>query len=287
MMSFKQKLYECMAKYKYPVRIKTVVPITQVMYQLIQSHLYKYRPEYISEVNKTIFQKNPLHFGHIEGSEIWYIDAILTIPVSSYILAEELQMVLKIPEENIVVVTQYDASEQINNYVASIIDMEKKAKEEGLEKGSRLSVFPHYFDGETAIPGDTMAGQRYNEAFKKYLSTVAASRPDPVVKDEGNQPLFGWLWNKKDEPKYGEEDFNYSIKDAPRVYPKGSVKADDQEIERVKAVTSELQGKYSSFYSTKTTTSIFKNKDGNKIEFVSFPKSLQFLKNEKSEESKR
>jgi len=278
-MSFKKALYECMSKYVYPVRIKTCIPITETMYQLIQSHLYKYRMIEMSEVKKTIFQKNPLHFGHIEGSEIWYVDALLTIPVSSYILSEELRIVLKIPDENLVVITMFDPREQTNEYVSTIIDMEQKAREEGLEKASRLSTDSYYMENETVIPGDTIAGQRYNEAFKKFLSTMENKRPNRVYKDESNRALFGWLWDRKPEPKYGENDFNYHIKDSPKVYPVNSVKEDDEELTRVKTVADEMQLKYGTFYNNKVISKPYRGIEGKKIEFVSMPKSLRTIKN--------
>lgn len=278
-MSFKKYLTECLQRYKYPVRIKTVVPITQVMYQLIQSHLYKYRPEYISEVKKTIFQKNPLHFNHIEGSEIWYIDALLTIPVSSYILAEELKVVLKIPDENIVVVTYYDAQEQINDYVAGIIELEKRAQEEGLTKGPRLSVSSYYDKNETVLSSDVLAGNKYNETFKKYLSTIQASRPDPTYKDEGNKPLFGWLWNKKNDPSYGDRDFNSYIEDSPKVYPAGSVKADDNDLKKLNSIDYKYKGRHGEFYTNRSVSLPFRNPiTGQRIEFASMPPSANNLK---------
>ena len=183
------------------VTIKLAVPeLSDRMMYMIETHLNKYKLVKMEKPVRTIIQRYPLDFINVDASEVWIIKAKLDYPVSSYVLWEELRQLLKIPAANIIV----------------------RLDSEPLEKYQNLSV-------EEPEDVSKIAGNEYNESFKKLLAKTAKSR------DYGLGRRY---------PAY-DDDFNRGIEGVPSVVPPDKVVARNTSFEKYRE---EHLSKYGNFY---------------------------------------
>ena len=94
LMNFKTYLDQVEKVYSY--RIKTVAPLDDLALDRIERLIQKYDPIEMSAVKKTIHQRQPLDFIGIQNAEVYIVDIVLGLPVSSYILQQELKYVLNL-----------------------------------------------------------------------------------------------------------------------------------------------------------------------------------------------
>lgn len=248
MTDFKKLLVETHCE--YPVRIKAIVPITKDMYEKLSSFLKKYRVLEIGKIKKTIIQKNPLDFGGVDASEVFIVDAVLDIPVSSYVLTNELAVLWNIAQRQVVVRNQYEGMEQLTDQINLGQEIDEEAAKKKYEKGSLLSTNSAYNEYETPIPQEILAGQTQVETFKDYLAKNSASRKSSMY--PSSQGLFDWVKTFKPEKTDGyKADFNKDIDGAVLVKPASGAKINAKETDE-EAAAKDIISCWGNIYSTKT-----------------------------------
>lgn len=273
-MNFLSTLQSLYDSAEYPVIIKTVVPINERFLNILFYHLQKYKLIGIEKPYKTILHKHPQDFGHLEYAEVYIIKAYLKLPVAPHILREELAMLLKIPLEDIVVKTAYEGLEQNHEFMNTHDELDRKAEELGLEKGSNLSTNPHYRSHESPVPQELMAGNGFVERFKQYAATKMKQQQPKLYRSNQADKMFGMLYDLENKSQY-DNDFNSHIKDSPKVYPKDKnydLPAEEMAAER------ELMGNWGSFWRRMSYSKPYKTKDGKEVELYYTPDAIEMLR---------
>jgi hypothetical protein len=195
---------------EFSFRVKSLVEIDDVFLDKMERGLRKYNVIDVSAVKRTAAQKNPMDFPHVDGlSEVYMVDIILGVPASSLVLVQDIRNQIPMPESQIVVRGKDEAVELVNTAEKAAHDMAKEAKGRGLTPAALLNDSEY----NEAVDTEVQTGNDYTERFLGYLSQIAANREE--ITFDGTEikktPRFAWL--KKEEA----EDFNASIKDAPKV----------------------------------------------------------------------
>lgn len=254
MTDFKQILFE--THIEYPVRIKSIAPITDDMYEKLNVFLKKYRVVEIGKVKKTILQKNPLDFGGVDASEVYIVDAVLDIPVSSYVLGNELAVLWNISQRQVIVRNQYEGMEQLTDQINLEQEIEEESEKKKYDKGSLLTTNSDYNEFETHVPQELLAGQTQIENFKDYLAKTEASRPSTMY--PSNQGLFAWVKTFKGEKTDAyKADFNKDIDGSVMVKPVSGVKKTDKPTDEENALK-DIMSCWGNIYSTKTRSKPYK-----------------------------
>ena len=229
---------------EYHLRIKTVAKLDDDKIDRIEHCLKKYRLIDMTTPSKSIIHAHPLDFTDVTHGEVYTIDIITGLPVSTHMLQQELKDILNIPDKYVVVKNENDPLEVETEKLNAIEEIKDKAK--GMKPGALLDTDSEYKKFEQGKPGSEFYGNEYNSKFLSYLSNIAASRKDRTVEtnSENTEPaMFSWLTKKPENDKAKEkqsavmttigDDFNKDIKDAPKSYPKwlqNSDKTDNQEL---------------------------------------------------------
>ena len=254
MSDFKKILVE--THKEYPIRIKSIAPISDSMYEKLSTFLKKYRVSELGKVKKTILQRNPLDFGGVDASEVFIVDAVLDIPASSYILANELAVLWNISQRQVVVRNQYEGMEQLTDQINQELDMAEEAEKKNLTKSSLLSTDSNYNEFETHIPQELLAGQKQVENFKDYLAKTEANRANKMY--PSNSGLFAWVKDFKGEKTDGyANDFNKDLKDAVMVKPASGAASAANPTDEEKALK-DIMSCWGNLYSTKTRSKPYK-----------------------------
>jgi hypothetical protein len=174
MKSFKTYLEE--AQKHYDFRIKMVVPPTDEHMDDLERLLRRYNLISIGTPVKIDPKQDAMEFRDIENADVWYIDAVIGVPFSAYILQQELRAALNIPEKFLVVRGDNEPIEVESQKLQILSLLDQMAAEKGLtQKSSLLSTEPHYLDAEQPVVRDAY-GDKYNKKFLSYLADVASSR---------------------------------------------------------------------------------------------------------------
>lgn len=231
---------------EYNLRIKTIAKLDDDKIDRIENCLKKYRLIDMTNPSKSIIHAHPLDFSGVDHGEVYTIDIITGLPVSTHILQQELKDILNIPDRYVVVKNENDPLEVETEKLNAIEEINDKAK--GMKPGALLDTDSEYkkFEQGKGKPGSEFYGNEYNSKFLSYLSNIASSRKSSTVEtnSENSEPaMFNWMSKKpeNDKPKEKQsavnttigDDFNKDIKDAPKPYPKwlqNSDKMDNQEL---------------------------------------------------------
>lgn len=218
-------LRKYMSDKKYHYRVKTVIELDDDAISRIERAIAKYVPLDIGQVEKTIFQRNPLDFPGIENREVYIVDITLEYPASSYILQQELRFALNIPEKFIVVRGENEPTEVENQRLNAEADMTEEAEAKGLTRDAMLNN-SDYPEGKD-VDGKDYYGDEYNSRLTGYLAKVAAERKAKAEVVAPNAPKpFKWL---EQEPKQDSADFNANVKGAaPSASNRKAGKAGDE-----------------------------------------------------------
>jgi hypothetical protein len=174
MKSFKTYLEETQRNFEF--RIKMVVPPTDTHMDDIERLLRRYNLISIGTPQQIDPKTDAMEFRDIENADVWYVDVVIGVPFSAYILQQELRAALNVPEKFLVVRSDNEPIE-IESQKLQILNMlDKLADEKGLrQKASLLSTDPHYLDAEQPVVKDVF-GDKYNKSFLNYLAAVASKR---------------------------------------------------------------------------------------------------------------
>lgn len=206
MKSFKTYLEE--AQKQYDFRIKMVVPPTDEHMDDMERLLSRYNLISIGTPVKISPKQDAMEFRDIENADVWYIDAVIGIPFSAYILQQELRAALNIPEKFLVVRTDHEPIEVESQKMQILSLLDKMADEKGLtQKASLLSTDNEYLDAEQPIVKDAF-GDKYNKKFLSYLADVAASRKPQEFETLSSHISVKELKAARQEPTQDLADFN-------------------------------------------------------------------------------
>lgn len=205
--SFKQVLESVEKEYHF--RIKSIEDLNTHLPK-IERVLGKYQPVSMSNIQKTIFHKNPLDFAEYDAAEVYFMDVTVKFPITAYALQLDLVATLDISENFLIVKADNDPREIEGNRLAAVAEINDEHKEDS--PASLLSVDSLY--PETSLKGELIVGNEYNKKFLEFLSQQSNVRHE-ASKIKTGSGLFAWLENNEVEPE--TNDFNKDIKGAPTV----------------------------------------------------------------------
>ena len=218
MKSFREYLAESTREYGYVIKL-AAEPSDE---QLDAAELYLSQFGLVEMTQPIWLKDDKLDFVDQANVQVWQINFVTTMPLSSYITMEGLRSVLNVPEKNIVVRT---ATEPVEEYVGDYMSdrgFQTIAKDKDLTSFGRLSTDRLYQDIEQPIVTD-IYGDAYNKRFLYYLAGVKSTRPSDEV--DSSQPLFSWLEMNKvapREPVQDMADFNAGYDTPKPVYKPSS-----------------------------------------------------------------
>jgi len=258
MKSFKDYLLESVRETHYAIKLGMNPTDEQV--SIIEKYLKKYT---LVKFEKPVHVKQHVDFFNVKPHETWQIEAIITKPISSYILMQELKAALNIPEDYIVVRGAHEPVQLYADDCEFDCETDEYATKNDLESAARLSTDRFYNDVEQPLLVD-LFGDEYNKRFLDYLSNVSNERPTDQY--EAPAPLFSWIdMDKVKNDEVNQEDFNKNY-DTPKPVVKGKGK----NIPPVKAGHLDPSGNLND--TSIQRTRLLKNKDG-KREGVSAPRA--------------
>ena len=203
MKSFKQYLAESINPHY--LAIKLAVKPTDQQLEVIEDMLKRYdlidisAPEEIRDTDD---------FFDIPHEPIYCMLCQVGVPVSSYILMQDIRAALHLNEKYVVVRASNEPFELEAEDVAFHSDADKKAQASGMTSRARLSTDREYDPAEQPVVTD-LYGNDYNMKLLDYLAGIAANRPSKEV--DAPSPLFSWLDMQKvapQEPTQSGDDFN-------------------------------------------------------------------------------
>lgn len=158
---------------------------------------------------------NHKDFIGVKNRNVHSMKVTIGVPVTQYLLLQDIQASCGIAESLLAVRSANEPIELYSQTDAWNRQTDREAREDGLDKGSRLTTDRFYDDAEQP-PVTDLFGDQYNKKLLQYLAGVADSRPskhyDPPA------PLFSWIQMEDVEPGLPMQDtsnFNAHIKDAP------------------------------------------------------------------------
>jgi hypothetical protein len=209
MKSFKDYLQESQRVFNF--RLKTVVPLEQKHRDILEKVLDKYKPVNFTEY-KTIFQKAPMDFApNVDHAEVYIIDFTLGLPISSYLLRQEIRAAWGVQEDYVLIKSENDPLEVYNQRMEIEKELDDEAAKKGLRPASKLGVTGAYPEYEQTPNTKNLYGNEYNSKFLELLAKTASERKENRI--EPPAPLFSFL----DYPEVGVETdhFNKNIDGAP------------------------------------------------------------------------
>lgn len=175
MKTFKQRLLEAHREFHY--RLKTVVDLTDERMEDVERLLNRYHLVRVGAIQKLDGDLDTLEFNDVENADISYLDFVIGVPVSAYILQQEMRSILNVPEKFVVVRADNEAVEVDSAKIQLLQTLDKVAAEAGhAQAGSLLSTGREYLDVEQPLVQDVF-GDTYNKRFLNLLSKVASHRP--------------------------------------------------------------------------------------------------------------
>ena len=174
MKTFKQRLLEAHREFHY--RLKTVVDLTDERMEDVERLLNRYHLVRMGSIQKLDGDLDTLEFADVENADISYLDFAIGVPVSAYILQQEMRSILNVPEKFVVVRADNEAVEVDSARIQLLQTLDKVAAEAGhAQAGSLLSTDREYLDVEQPLVKDAF-GDTYNKRFLNLLSKVASTR---------------------------------------------------------------------------------------------------------------
>lgn len=254
------------AKVRSSLRIKTIVDLDEDQIAKMENVLHKYELLDMKAPKKTIRQHHPLDFSDVQHAEVWIYDIETSLPVSAYVLQQELRSILGIPEKFIVVRNENDPLEVETERLRANAEIEEEAKDSDLYVASLLSTDSEYPEEEWGIDGSEVFGDEYNSSFLKHLAQVTAARQTENY--DAPNPLFSWLdasvlTTDPDTAEAAGDDFNDGY-DTPK--PVHRFSKDAQENNPYYGETSGEISDEGNFDDDKqTVVKFFRNKKGDQI----------------------
>lgn len=203
----------------YAFTIKFANEPTQDQVNILEAWLQKYDLKEFSKPQ--LIEHNHKDFIDQPNRKVYAVNIVLGLPVSQYILLQDLTRAANISEKYMVVRSHNEPIEQYSRYDVWSRQQDELEKKQGYDAGPRLSTDRTYSTAEQPIT-DPLFGNQYNEKLLTYLAGIADTRKNENV--DSAQPLFSWLQLEDiapGEPHQDTSDFNAHIK-TPKPVSKGN-----------------------------------------------------------------
>lgn len=211
MKNFKDYLAESAKSYGFVIKFATKPTDEQI--GIIESYLKRYD---LREISKpSLIEDAHKDFIDIPYRQVHSMNVTLGMPISQYILLQELKIAANISEKLMVVRSSNEPIEIYSQFDQWSRKTDADAKKDDEISGPRLSTDREYTAAEQP-QADPLFGDEYNKKLLTYLAGVAESRPTMNV--DPPAPLFSWLQMEDvapGEPMQDTSNFNSHIKDAP------------------------------------------------------------------------
>jgi hypothetical protein len=209
MKSFKQLLQENQKTYTY--RLKTVVPLSDVILDNLEKFLSRYDLQYMSTVRTETNVAHVLEFRDLDATHMNVVDFHVGVPMSAYILQQELRAILSVPEKFLVVRADNEPVEVEGNRNQMLRDLDQIAREKGFgHKASLLSTNREYLDAEQPDVRD-LYGDEYNMKFLNMLAQVSATRKSEHYRADSDLNPEQMPASKDQQPVQDVADFNDAV----------------------------------------------------------------------------
>lgn len=216
MKTFKTLLAESQNEYHY--RLKTVVKPDDVKMDDIERLLSRYKLITIDTPRMYDAKQDSLAFRDIENADVYYLDFIIGVPVSAYILQQELRAALNIPEKFLVVRSDNEPVEVYSSQNDLLRKLDQKAREEGHpEDASLLSTDRFYLDAEQPLVKDAF-GDTYNKRMLNLLAKIASERKTQTFETSSDLNDVAEINQTNREPTQDTADFNAHFDTPKPVY---------------------------------------------------------------------
>jgi hypothetical protein len=216
MTSFKELLNEGQKTFSY--RLKTVVNIDDEKLSDMERLLKRYKLLDVGSVHKIAAKDDSLEFRDIENADVYFIDFMIGVPMSAYILQQELRAVLNLPEKFLVVRADNEAIEVESMKNQLLRALNQKAREEGYtQKGSLLSTDRFYLDAEQPLT-DSAYGDEYNSKFLNLLHKIASNRKTQTFQTTSDLNPVEEMQTIVQQPQQDKTDFNAHLPGVKPVY---------------------------------------------------------------------
>jgi hypothetical protein len=163
----KKKLsdYLLLTEKEYNYRLKFAVELQEEQLNKLERFLQKYDLLDVASVHKSMIQKNPMDFPNLDIGEVYIIDIVTRLPISTEILVQEMSKVMKIHVDLIRVRDEHSPYEQYTNQKLEYEDTEYQSKLED----------PDYKDAPK------MDRNLYGDAYNKEMI-------DTIIDAQGREP---------------------------------------------------------------------------------------------------
>jgi hypothetical protein len=223
MKSLPQLLNEAQKTYSY--RLKTVVDLDDIKLESLERLLKRYKMLDIGHVHKIDSKNDTLEFRDIENADVYYIDFMIGVPVSAYILQQELRAVLNVPEKMLVVRADNEPVEVYSMKNQLLSALWQKSNQEGYTSaGSLLSTDRQYLDVEQPL-AQHVFGDTYNSRLLNLLKKVSEQRKNQTFQTSSDLNPIDQMHDTHQQPEQDTHDFNHHLPGVKPVYK--SVKMDE------------------------------------------------------------
>jgi hypothetical protein len=163
----KKKLsdYLLLTEKEYNYRLKFAVELQEEQLNKLERFLQKYDLLDVASVHKSMIQKNPMDFPNLDIGEVYIIDIVTRLPISTETLVQEMSKVMKIHVDLIRVRDEHSPYEQYTNQKLEYEDTEYQSKLED----------PDYKDAPK------MDRNLYGDAYNKEMI-------DTIIDAQGREP---------------------------------------------------------------------------------------------------
>jgi len=202
--------------------IKVAMPLNDMQVNAIESLLHVYKLVDISK--PTQIKDDQFDFFDIHTKDVYSIRVVTTMPLSSYIVMQQIRDAINIPEKYIVMrgtnePIELEAEDDRFKQMSA-----EEAKAKGFTFASRLDTDRLYNDAEQ--PDITnVFGDEYNKNLLANLANIKAERKS--MEFEPSSGLFGWIEMNKvapSQPIQDMQDFNAKY-DTPKAVSAANSKA--------------------------------------------------------------
>jgi hypothetical protein len=212
MKNFIDYLLESVKEFNYV--IKFAEQPTPEQTEIIETWLKRFN---LIEMSKPVLQEdNTLDFTDVNNRQVYACNIKLGVPVSSYVLLQDLRTAANMNEKMIHVRGEHEPVENYANYEMWSKIQDDLATKDGMVNAPRLSTDREYLDIEQP-PVTDVFGDEYNKKFLSYLAGVQNERPTMNI--DPPAPIFSWI--KMPKLDVDAVDFNKDF-DGPKPATKGT-----------------------------------------------------------------
>lgn len=206
------------AQREFHYRLKTVVDLTDERMEDVERLLNRYHLIKMGAIQKLDGDLDTLEFSDVENEGISYLDFVIGVPVSAYILQQEMRSILNVPEKFVVVRGDNEAVEVDSARIQLLQTLDKVAADAGhSHAGSLLSTDREYLDAEQPLVQDAF-GDTYNKRFLNLLSKVASNRPPETYLAQSDFLTADQLKAHEKSMSLTDDEFNKAYNTPKPVY---------------------------------------------------------------------